>query len=420
MRQANIMKQIGQRIEDTIKKIPIIGGFLSDILGATGLGERMSQDFLQANAARNRRGGQSNLGNRNVISEAAGTSIAAASMKGGVFQATEADIGKMMMVGGKKQKITQQMIDKNVQVGKNLNQMARRMLTPSLLGAIAASVLVGFAFSANLRAGMEKGMGFTGTGRGFITQLFFGATADAFENEFGKVNELTDKTAAQFRFMAFHMGLSAENAAKLTKELELNTDLTKEQSVDMLKTIQGLAKAADVAPKEIFEDMAQNSEMFAQFSKDGALGLAEAAIKAKSLGLSLAAVGKISQSLLSFESSISAEFEAQVLTGKMLNLDTARRLALAGKSTEMLDEIVRQVGGERELRSMNILALQSLATAVGLSAGELQRVAQGNEISAKNPVVSKLDETNEILRAQLDDAQRANLKNLQNQQLFMY
>ena len=50
--------------------------------------------------------------------------------------------------------------------------------------------------------------------------------------------------------------------------------------------------------------------------------------------------------------------------------------------------------------------MESLAGAVGLSVSQLQRVVQGNEASLKNPVVSKLDETNSILRAQLDTEQR--------------
>ena len=413
MRQANLVKRIGNRIEEAFSSIPVIGGFISDILGATGLGERMSQDFLQENTVRN------NVGRRALGGETLGHMIGSAAMKGGIQQHSTLGMKVGDVVAGKE--LTKRDIENEfVETGRNLNQMARTYLSPTRLGIMAVAVTVAAAATKGIRIGMEKGLGLTGTGRGFFQNVFLGKEADAFEAEFGKVNSISTMTAIEFKKMSFHMGLSAENAAKLSKELELNTDLTKEQSVDMLKTVQGLAKAAGVAPKAVFEDMARNADMFAQFSKEGATGLAEAAIKAKTLGLNLSAVSSISKSLLNFESSISAEFEAQVLTGKMLNLDTARRLALAGKASEMLDEIVRQVGGERELRSMNILALQSLATAVGLSAGELQRVAQGNEISAKNPVVSKLDETNEILRAQLDDAQRANLKNLQNQQLFLY
>ena len=250
--------------------------------------------------------------------------------------------------------------------------------------------------------------------------MFFGETADAFENEFGKVDSLADGLGVRMAVMSRTMGLSAENAAALSKELVISSDLTQTQSLDVLETVQGLAKASGVAPKAIFEDMAQNSDLFAQFAQDGAGGLAMAAIKAKALGLNLSAVSSVAKSLLDFETSISNEFEAQVLTGKMINLDRARGLALQGKASELLDEIVRQVGGEAELRSMNILQMESLAAAVGLSVSQLQRVVQGNEASLKNPVVSKLDETNEILRAQLDTEQRQLLGQQKQDTLVTY
>ena len=424
--QVKLIRSIGDQIDNLLAKVPG-GGIIGSLLGISGMGDELEKSFrvMMTKAGSPR---QSRF-RRGMMEEATGGMITEFTRKFG--QGIEGPEWRSLTEAGVKKQTIRASTDiaaahgidlrettgETLTMGKIARNMGKHIGKLAVGGIVAGSL---FALSASVRAGRQKGMGFGGTGRGWFQQLFFGSTADAFESEFGKVNELSTKTAGEFRWMAFYAGLSAENAAKLSKELELNTDLTKEQSVDMLKTVQGLAKAAGVAPKAIFEDLAQNAEMFAQFSKDGAIGLAEAAIKAKTLGLNLQAVGSISKSLLDFETSISNEFEAQVLTGKMLNLDTARRLALAGKSTEMLDEIVRQVGGERELRSMNILALQSLATAVGLSAGELQRVAQGNEISAKNPVVSKLDETNEILRAQLDDAQRANLKNLQNQQLFMY
>jgi hypothetical protein len=288
------------------------------------------------------------------------------------------------------------------------------------LGGAAVAIGAGVLLTRNLRAGMEKGLGLTGTGRPFVQQMFFGETADAFEGEFGKVDSMAKGLGVRMAVMSRTMGLSAENAAALTKELTISSDLTQTQSLDVLETVQGLAKASGVAPKAIFEDMARNSDMFAQFAQDGAGGLAEAAIKAKTLGLNLSAVSSVAKSLLDFETSISNEFEAQVLTGKMINLDRARGLALQGKASELLDEIVRQVGGEAELRSMNILQMESLAAAVGLSVSQLQRVVQGNEASLKNPVVSKLDETNEILRAQLDTEQRQLLGQQQQDTMVTY
>ena len=67
---------------------------------------------------------------------------------------------------------------------------------------------------------------------------------------------------------------------------------------------------------------------------------------------------------------------------------------------------------------MNILQMESLAGAVGLSVNQLQRVVQGNEAGLKNPVVSKLEETNRILEAQLDTEQKQLLNQQQGETLY--
>ena len=407
MRQANLVKSIGQKIEDTIKRIPFLGGFISDFIGTTGLGDRMSDKFLQENAP----AAQDRARQRGLLSSG-GLDLAANIAGPGILKAGKKTITKQgpTMNGPGIQE----------EVGYNINQFFRERISPMMIGSVLAAGALIAVGTANIRAGMAKGLGVSGTGRGFVQNMFFGDTADAFESEFGKVNSLSTTTAGRFKLMSKFAGLTAENAAKLSKELVISSDLTQEQSVDVLKTVQGLAQAAGVAPKAIFEDMAQNSDLFAQFAQDGAGGLAEAAIKAKTLGLNLSAVSSVASSLLDFETSISNEFEAQVLTGKMINLDRARGLALQGKASELLDEIVSQVGGEAELRSMNILQMQSLAGAVGLSVAQLQRVVQGNEASLKNPVVSKLDETNEILKASLTQQERQTLGQQKQDSLVTY
>ena len=411
-KQVSLAGDLGRKIEGIFANIPG-GGLISAMLGVDGLGDTIEKELRFKIAESASRG--------NVGSETAGGIFGALLGRAGqgniaqefFDEKTGKSIGKYM---GKTP-------EGGVTQGKNVNAFFRNLSKGQLIGGlIGAGAVIGAAalLTRGLRAGMAKGMGLGGTGRPFMQQMFFGGTADAFEEEFGKVDSMTKGIGVRMAIMSRTMGLSAENAASLTKELVVSSDLTQTQSLDVLETVQGLAKAAGVAPKAIFEDMAQNSDLFAQFAQDGAGGLAEAAIKAKTLGLNLSAVSSVASSLLDFETSISNEFEAQVLTGKMINLDRARGLALQGKASELLDEIVSQVGGEAELRSMNILQMESLAGAVGLSVSQLQRVVQGNEASLKNPVVSKLDETNEILRAQLDTEQRQLLGQQKQDTMFNY
>jgi hypothetical protein len=71
--------------------------------------------------------------------------------------------------------------------------------------------------------------------------------------------------------------------------------------------------------------------------------------------------------MLDFESSIEAELSAELLTGKNINLEKARGLALEGKSAEAAAEILKQVGGTAEFSKMNVIQQEAMAKAVGLT-----------------------------------------------------
>jgi hypothetical protein len=101
--------------------------------------------------------------------------------------------------------------------------------------------------------------------------------------------------------------------------------------------------------------------------------LAEAAFKAKQFGINLAQADQISSSLLDFESSINNEISAELITGKDLNLEKARLLALNGDIAGAGAEILKQVGGTAEFTKMNRIQQEALAKAVGLSRDDLAK-----------------------------------------------
>ena len=113
-----------------------------------------------------------------------------------------------------------------------------------------------------------------------------------------------------------------------------------------------------------------SGQLAAQYKNNPKL-LAQAVIQANKLGLTLEQTKKISEGLLNFEDSISAELEAELLTGKDLNLEKARYLALQGKSAEAAEEISKQVGSSAEFSRMNVIQQEALAKAAGMSVDEL-------------------------------------------------
>ena len=131
----------------------------------------------------------------------------------------------------------------------------------------------------------------------------------------------------------------------------------------------------------------------------GAEGLAQAAVEAAKVGTSIQSLLTVADGLLSFEQSITAEFEAQVLTGKALNLETARRLALEGNISGLQQEIQKQVGNLGDIQSMNVIERRTIASAIGLSVQELMAVSRGEAIDKENEQIELDKKRNEILRA---------------------
>lgn len=99
--------------------------------------------------------------------------------------------------------------------------------------------------------------------------------------------------------------------------------------------------------------------------------LAEAARQAKNLGLSLEQVDKIADSLLNIESSIAAEFEAEVITGKQLNLEAARYYALTNQTDKLGKEIAKNQNVISSFATDNRLEQEAIAKTLGLSRKEL-------------------------------------------------
>ena len=113
-----------------------------------------------------------------------------------------------------------------------------------------------------------------------------------------------------------------------------------------------------------------SGQLSANYKNDPAL-IAKAVVQANKLGLTLEGAANASSKLLDFESSIQNELEAELLTGKDLNLEKARLLALNGDAAGAAAEMLGQVGSLSEFQNMNVLQQEALAKAVGMTATEL-------------------------------------------------
>ena len=123
--------------------------------------------------------------------------------------------------------------------------------------------------------------------------------------------------------------------------------------------------------KQILKDVNSASSALKLSLGGSVTQLTNAAAKAREFGLSLEQTEKIAESLLNFESSIEAELSAELLTGRNLNLEQARLLALNGQTADAAAEIAKQVGTAANFGNMNVIQQEAIAKAAGMSRKEL-------------------------------------------------
>jgi hypothetical protein len=222
------------------------------------------------------------------------------------------------------------------------------------------------------------------------------STLTTLSEEFRDLSLVTAENAANIEQFAQNAGIGGSEVAKLNKKLMIMEGLSFDAALSMQRQAAAMAKAEGLAVGRVLNDMASAAEDFARFSRDGADGLAEAAVAAAKLGLSLDGVLKASEGLLDFESSITKEFEAQVLTGQALNLEKARQAALAGDQEGLLQEI-RSIAQGVNVESMNVVQKDAIAGAIGISVSDLMRVSRGESLDKQQTQIDLQKETNDIL-----------------------
>jgi hypothetical protein len=220
--------------------------------------------------------------------------------------------------------------------------------------------------------------------------------ASQLQDEFGDTEKITRKNVTALGRMSKIMGTTTEDTIKFVGQFTRLTGQTFEAGMNMANFTAELAVANNVAPGKIMEDIAANTEVFAEFGKDGGKNIARAAVQARKLGVSLETSAKMADSLLDFESSIEKEMEASMLIGKQLNYNKARELALSGDLEGATKDIVKQLGGADEIQKMNVLQRRALADSIGVSVDELNRLASG-KVELMAPKKSPQEKMNEIL-----------------------
>jgi hypothetical protein len=281
--------------------------------------------------------------------------------------------------------------------GKALAGGFKQMLGPAaLIGGLVTGLVKGFQELIQLgfqvskqTTEIGKSMGLSQEQSLLLRDTFKGISASS-ENILVNTNslveaqsQLQDSLGASARFtrgqledqimLTKQVGLQAESAQAI-QEFGLANGRTADDNLRAVITqTASLAKQTGIQldNRKVINDIAKVEGQLRLIYQNNPGLIAKAVVQAKQLGLTVEQTRKAAQGLLDFEQSIGNELEAELLTGKDLNLERARALALQGKTVEATAEIARQVGSAAEFGRMNVVQQEAFANAVGLSADEL-------------------------------------------------
>jgi len=369
---ANAAKSFGDNIQSAVSGIPVIGGFLSTALGLDNLGQELSDSLREAfkpegfmkGALQEFSGGfASNLFRDKTSESKIGREVAKNISTGLGKQGIDVDLAFDEMGKTKLEKV------------EDIFKGERRFAFGVYKFFSSAFRIAGALGAIALFKGLKDGIAKLPVQD--ISKQFIPGFKD-FVEVFGDINQFSFKIAGNLSLNSILFGVQRKEALELAKIQKTISGLSIDQALATQRDIARQARRAGVLPADVIKDMADNSQLIAEFTSDGGRNMARTAIEARKLGMSLGTTAKIANSLLDFESSIENELEASLMIGRQLNLNKARELALMGDMEALQKEIVRQVGSEQQLQNMNVLARRSLAQSLGIEVSELNKLAQGN------------------------------------------
>jgi hypothetical protein len=165
------------------------------------------------------------------------------------------------------------------------------------------------------------------------------------------------------------MGLSAEEAGNLAYLAQASGKNLKVAAANLYSGVDGA-----FSQKKLLQDIGKVSSSIAMTFGGNLELMGKTANEAKRLGLNLQQVDKIAEGLLDIENSIRAEFEAEVVSGKQLNLERARFFAL----TNDLNGLTKEIASNQEIINSfakgDRIEQQAIAEALGLSRDEVSKM----------------------------------------------
>jgi hypothetical protein len=223
-----------------------------------------------------------------------------------------------------------------------------------------------------------------GSGNLNVTLKNLGAAMSELNDTTGGVAKYSADTLKTQIMLTKQFGLTGEEAAGIYKMSVLTGKSSSEVNDQMVAAFANTRNAVK-GSADFKKTMAEASKVSGELSfnlKNNPALITEAIVKTQALGTTLEQTKNQGSQLLDFESSISNELEAELMTGQQINLEKARMYALTGDMVGLSQELANQGMTINKFENMNVLARQSYAKSLGLTSDQLadqlkkQKIAQ--------------------------------------------
>jgi len=251
------------------------------------------------------------------------------------------------------------------------------------------------------------------SGKAYLNSKELFLSQVAISKELGINNQISKENLQTQVELSKFLGVDASTFAEIQKSSTITGKSAKNITSSIIGQVEAFKKATGVSLN--YQNILKEAASFG-----GALGLAfakypekiaKSVVLAKGLGTNLKELDGIADSFLDFESSISKEFEAQLLTGKELNFAKARELFLNNDLVGAGQEITKQLGSASEFLNMNRIQQESIASSIGMSRDQLADMLKQQELLARtgSKDVKQMQEKIKLLRAQGKEQEAINL-----------
>lgn len=264
-------------------------------------------------------------------------------------------------------------------------------LLTSTVGGVLGGALIGAGVAGKKLLDTSYQLGGSMLETSNISTTLFGTvfedavgTTKSLSKEFGGLSDVSLKTQFRTNVIAKNLGIGAGEAAALTGQFARLNDGSAETAQNLIQSTKNLAQQNGLVPADVMADVAGSAEAFALFGKEGGINIAEAAIAAGKLGVSMSQISGIADNLLDFENSINKELELGAMLGRNINLDRARALAMEGDMGGMVRETLSALGGIEQFNKMDYFSKKATADLLGVSVDEFQKMAVNADKLGKN------------------------------------